>query len=102
MKSLKELEALEAHVRSGQPANTFVLDLARSTQSLLEQQGLDERSTAEQYCEAIYRHVALSRDHPYWIDERRMWSIMSSKRLIPGWVQSINPAFKRCVVTNFS
>ena len=90
MKSLKELEALEVHVRSGKPADTFVLDIAKPTQSLLEQVGLGEESTAEQYYEAIYRHVCLSRDHPYWIDERRMWSIMSSKRLISGWVQGIS------------
>jgi len=101
MKYLKELIALEVHVRSGKPASTFELDHSKPTLSLLEQQGLDAESTAEQYCEAIYRHVSLSRDHPHWIDEQRMKTIMSSKRLIPGWVQGINPAFKRCVITNF-
>ncbi len=49
--------------------------------SLLELAGIGLAPTADQYCEAIRRYI-LDRDHPDHIDEMRMWSIMSMRRVI--------------------
>ncbi len=79
--TLKELEALEAHVTEHGRGVPFVLVYDKPTPSLLEQQGIGEESTANQYCEAIRRHL-LDREDPEWIDEVTMFRYMGAKRVI--------------------
>lgn len=56
---------------------------------LLETMGVQsdpEHKVAEQYCQAIKRNTQYTRDHPWFIDEQQMLSVMSSKNVIPGFL----------------
>lgn len=55
--------------------------------SIPEEMGLDPdfNAVCDQYCEAIQRFVRLPRNHPHFIDEQRMLSIIGQKRIVPGF-----------------
>lgn len=43
-----------------------------------------KETTSFQYCAAIRRYL-LGRDHPNFIDEQRMFAILSAKKIIVPW-----------------
>src|SRR5262245_8347255 len=86
MKTLAELDRLEAFardsgLRNGELQAAFA-DLPRYPEPAPLVKDLE--SVAYQYCEAVRRYL-LGRDHPDFIDEQRMFSIMSAKSVIVPW-----------------
>lgn len=58
------------------------------TKSLIEDMGLiagQGEAVADQYCEAIQRFRLLPKEHPSFVDERRMLAVMGTKTVIPGF-----------------
>lgn len=88
MKTLAELEALEKAIfnrKEGQSLADAVAEFEAKPKypapppliTYLE-------TTSFQYCEAIRRYM-LDRDHPDWIDEQEMNTLMGAKKVVVHW-----------------
>lgn len=89
MKTIHEIIELEKYIfqhhKSGTPLETTVAAF-NALPKYPEPKPLvaDLTDTSYQYCEAIRRYC-LGEDHPDFIDERTMWSIMDAKRIVVPW-----------------
>jgi hypothetical protein len=90
MKTLAEIERLERyihqHKKPGEPVSPELLATFAKLPRYPAPEPLvaDMTDTSFQYCEAIRRYL-LGRDHPDFIDEQRMFSLMSAKSIVVPW-----------------